>query len=199
MAHEREPYKGAQEDKVIIQAIKDGKDDQVLSVLYNKVYAKVKNLVLKNSGTTEEAEDVFQDAVIIFYRYVKTGRFKEENDIDGFIYGVSKNLFAKVVQKKKKKQSLEYVEALPDNDHDVLDEMISKEKETIIQNLMEQLGERCKEMLTHAVFYKLSMKEISEKMGFANENAAKTANYKCKQRLIKMVQDNPSLIEILKK
>jgi len=199
MGHEREPYHGVYEDKVIIQAIKDGRDDHVLSVLYKKVYAKVKNLILKNNGTIEEAEDVFQDAVIVFYRYVKTGKFKEENDIDGFIYGVSKNLFAKVVLKKKKKEGLDQMDQIPAADDNVLDDMITREKETIIQNLMEQLGERCKEMLTHAIFYKLSMKEICEKMGFANENAAKTANYKCKQRLIKMVKDNPSLIEIFKK
>ncbi len=66
----------------------------------------------------------------------------------------------------------------------------------MMRNLMDQLGERCKALLTLSVFDKRSMKEICGIMGFSSEDAAKTGNYKCKQRLMKLIKVTPSLMEL---
>lgn len=41
------------------------------------------------------------------------------------------------------------------------------------------------------------MEDISLRMGFASENAAKTANYQCKKNLMKFIKENNNLKNIL--
>ncbi len=186
------------QDQRILEAIRTGKDEEVLSVLYKEVLPKVKRYILKNNGTMEEVKDIFQDAVIVFYRYVKAGKFNQEYEVDGFLFGVSKNLYLKHFNKTKKEAKVELSQDLMEHDTNELQNIITRERHQMIRELMDQVGERCKELLTLSVFDKRSMKEIAELMGFSSEDAAKTGNYKCKQRLMKLVKLNPSLMELFK-
>jgi hypothetical protein len=78
------------------------------------------------------------------------------------------------------------------------DELLTKEREQYIVKLFSALGESCKQILLYSIYDKFSMKEIKVKMGFTSENVAKTKNYKCKQRLMKLVKDNASIQDFLK-
>lgn len=42
-----------------------------------------------------------------------------------------------------------------------------------------KLGQKCKELLELFYFKKLSMKDISKKLGFASEKVAKNQKYRC--------------------
>ena len=57
-------------DNEILKAIKNQQDDKVLNNLYDSVLPKVKRYICSNSGNEEEAYDIFQDAVLIFYKQV---------------------------------------------------------------------------------------------------------------------------------
>jgi RNA polymerase sigma factor (sigma-70 family) len=181
-------------DHLVIRLINEGKDDKALSVLYKETLPLIKNLILKNNGTTDEVKDIFQEAILIFYKQVKLNKYKEEHDINGFIYAVSKNLYINYVKKKNKHQRLDIYHEELDSGESFLKDMMDSERQKLVHALMDTLGDRCKELLTLSVFNKFSMKEIAEKMGFANENAAKTGNYKCKQKLIDLVKSKPDII-----
>lgn len=183
--------------KSVIQAIKEGKDDEALSLLYKNLLPKVRHFILKNNGSMEDVKDVFQDTVVVFYKYVQSGRFDLNADVYGFIFGVSKKLYYKSIQQNQRYTSLS-IDLDGETDENILGEIIEKEKSEAIQNLMEELGNRCKELLQFSVFNNLSMKEIAVKMGFNSEDAAKTGNYKCKQRLLKLIKSKPSILELLK-
>lgn len=185
-------------DERIIHAIRTGEDTAALNLLYKETLPKIRKYVLKNSGNTEDVNDIFQEAVIVLYRYVKEGNFEEGKDIDAFVFGVSRNLFLKGIQKNKRSQPLYDMDVPTSGEEDHLYKIIGNEKKELIRALMNELGDRCKELLTLSVFSKHSMKEIAEKMNFSTEDAAKTGNYKCKQRLMKMIKGNTSHIELLR-
>ena len=44
-----------------------------------------------------------------------------------------------------------------------------------------------------SIYDKRSMKEISTMLGFSSQDSAKTQSYKCKQKLIKSLKENPTL------
>ena len=79
-----------------------------------------------------------------------------------------------------------------------LSKLISKEKQSMIETLMTELGERCKELLNYSIFDKKSMKEIAQIMQLANEDTAKTANYKCKKRLSKIILEKKGCLDLLR-
>lgn len=184
-------------DHKLIEAIHSGKDDHVLEVLYKEVYPKIQSLILKNGGNQEEAQDIFQDAVVILYKQVREDKFDQQYQIAGFVYTVSRNLWINRVKRKNRNTEIPEDEQAIPLETNVMDDMISEEREQYIDQLLSKLGPKCKELLIYSIFHGMSMKEISKTMGFNSEDVAKTKNYKCKQKLLKILERNPSLKKLL--
>lgn len=188
----------AYSDKEVLEAIRNGNDDQVLKYLYKELLPRVKKYIVTNSGDENDAKDIFQDAVVVFYKYVKTGKFDERNEIGAFIYSVSRNLWINLAKKRNRNVALTDQTPEIEFQGNADEELISQEREAYVVNMFSKLGETCKNLLIFITFNKLSMKELAEKMGFSSENVAKTKHYKCKQRLIELVKENESVRNILK-
>jgi RNA polymerase sigma factor (sigma-70 family) len=182
----------------IIKAIISGKGEEVLSVLYKETLSKVKRMILKNSGNEEEANDIFQDAVLIFYKQVKNGNFNASFEIDGYIYTIAKHLWMKRIQKMNKNVQLNIEIQEHPLVNSPIEEVITNEKATILESVMDKIGEECKTLLKFSSYEKLSMKEICEKMGYSSENVAKTYNYRCKKKLADLIKSNPHLMDLYK-
>ncbi len=182
----------------IIHAIESGEDDKALELLYQQALPKIRSYILKNAGKAEDVQDIFQDAVIVLYRYVKAGKYNLQHEVGGFLFGVCKNLFYTQIKKNKNIEYSTHEEMSGGENSDQLHTIISDEKQTMIETLMTELGGRCKEMLTYSIFDKKSMKEIAQLMQLANEDTAKTANYKCKKRLSKIMLEKKGCLELLR-
>lgn len=185
-------------DSEILQAIRKGENNLVLKYLYKKVLPKIRAYIKGNSGDDDEAYDIFQDAIVAFYKYVKLNKFDEQYPIEAFIYSISRNLWINRVKKKNRQVALQDFSYNAIEEEDFSDMLISTEKQKVIKDVLSQLGERCKELLMNIFFHQMTPEEIVEKMGFTNENAVKTKKYKCKQRLIELIQANASLRVFLK-
>jgi RNA polymerase sigma factor (sigma-70 family) len=185
-------------EKDIIKAIKTGNNELVLNHLYKEILPRIRKMILKNSGTDEDAKDIFQDTVLIFYNQVKLNKFDESKDVGGFMYSVARNLWINRAKIKNRFVQLESNESSHGSEGNVLNDLISQEKTLAIEEVMNQIGEECKKLLKLSIYDKLSMKEIAEKMGYTSDGVAKTYNYRCKQKLISLVKDNPYIISLFK-
>ncbi len=185
-------------EKDIIKAIKTGNNELVLNQLYKEILPRIKKMILKNSGTEEDAKDIFQDTVLIFYNQVKLNKFDESKEIGGFMYSVARNLWINKAKTSNRFIQIATEESLKDSEKNALEDMISQEKIQAIETMMNQVGEECKTLLKYSIYDKLSMKEIAQKMGYTSEGVAKTYNYRCKQKLVNLVKDNPFIISIFK-
>lgn len=167
-------------DKEVLERIGRG-DEKALDFLYKKYYRMMIRLVLSNNGTEQDAKDIFQDALIVFWQKASSGKLVLTSKISTYIYSICQNLWRKELERKSKlvneaKDSEEYI------DED------SKERSRIIQECIAALGETCQRVLTYYYFDGLSMEKIAEKMGFANTDTAKTKKYKCKKKLDEQVK-----------
>ena len=59
-------------EKEIFERIQKG-DEKALEFLYKKYYRMMTKLVITNSGTEEEARDIYQDALIVFWQKATSG------------------------------------------------------------------------------------------------------------------------------
>lgn len=158
-----------------------GSDEKALEYLYKKYYRMMTKLVITNSGTEEEARDVFQDALIVFWQKAKSGNLVMTAKISTYIYSVCQNLWRKELDRKKRLSNEE-------KDSPVSMDMETPEREKIIAKCLAQLGETCRKVLTYYYFDEMSMQEIADKLGFANTDTAKTKKYKCKQKLDELIK-----------
>lgn len=179
-------------DIEIVEEIKKGNSDEVLLFLYQTTQYKLSSWIIKNNGNEEEAQDIFQDSVLSFYQYVLGGKFDEGKSVDAFIFSVGRNKWINRAKQRNKTVSGvdEYVYGTPNEISSEFAAVFSEDKSAKMDALLTQLGERCKELLTYSVFYSMKMVDIAEKMEFSNADTAKTKNYKCKKRLMKIINED---------
>lgn len=186
-------------NRSIVECIKNRQNEKALSHLYTHTLKKVKSYILSNSGTQEDVNDIFQDAVIIFFKSVLENKFDAEHSVDAFIFTISKNLWINAAKRKRKLIHVGIEEQqLASEVHTQLDVIISKEKRTALNIAYSKLDEACRKLLGLVAYEKLSMKELKEKMDLTSENAAKTMHYRCKQSFHKIIKENTDLLSALK-
>jgi len=156
-------------------------DEKALEIVYKKYYRMMTKLVITNSGTEDEARDVYQDALVVFWQKARSGNLVLTSKMSTYIYSICQNLWRKELDRKKR---------LSNEERDSPDsiDMDKPEREKIIAQCMEQLGETCRKVLMYYYFDEMSMQEIADKLGFANTDTAKTKKYKCKQKLDELVK-----------
>lgn len=168
------------DEKEIFDRIQQG-DEKALELIYKKYYRMMTKLVITNSGTEDEARDVYQDALVVFWQKARSGNLVMTAKMSTYIYSICQNLWRKELDRKKR-LSNEEKDAAQSMDMD------SSEREKIIARCLDQLGETCRKVLMYYYFDEMSMQEIAEKLGFANTDTAKTKKYKCKQKLDELVK-----------
>ena len=168
------------DEKEIFERIQNG-DEKALEFIYKKYYRMMTKLVITNSGTEDEARDVYQDALVVFWQKARSGNLVLTSKISTYIYSICQNLWRKELDRKKRLTNEEKDSA------EVLD-LDGPEREKIIAHCLGQLGETCRRVLMYYYFDELSMQEIANKLGFANTDTAKTKKYKCKQKLDELVK-----------
>lgn len=166
--------------------------------MYKEIYPKVERYILSNSGTREDSKDIFQEAILAFYKYVIEDRCDRIYDVQGFIIGIGKNLWINRARKLSKEVDVTALSELEERSPGPLIGLILSEKWRAYQALFENIGEKCRQLLSFSVNENLSMREIAEKMGLPNENAAKAQNYRCKQKLMELIGENKELTDLLK-
>jgi RNA polymerase sigma factor (sigma-70 family) len=167
-------------EKEIFERICKG-DEKALEFLYQKYYRMMTKLVITNSGTEEEARDVYQDALIVFWQKATSGNLIMTSKMSTFIYSICQNLWRKELDRKKRHSNEE-------KDTAVTLDTESAEREKILAHCIDQLGETCKKVLMFYYFEEMSMQDIADKLGFANTDTAKTKKYKCKKKLDELVK-----------
>jgi len=186
-----------QTDFKIIESIRQGRNDNTLAYLYGKPLQKIRKYILTNNGTRDDANDIFQDAVVILFNQVKKNKYNEEHEVDAFLYSVARNLW--IDKMRREKRMVKEVQPNIDRSdfNDQLNDLIVKEKSAALRKAFERLDEKCRKILLYVIYEKRTMKEISERMGYNNENVAKTNHYRCKQYLAKTVKEDKELLNLL--
>lgn len=175
-------------DEELIEAMRRG-DSWALDTVYKRHFGLVQKFIVNNSGTREEAQDIYQEAVIVLYEKVNDAGFTLECAIATFLYSVSRRLWLKHLRDEGRK-------GLIREEHDVLSEDAGAmaeqyvEEESRLQKMeegMRLLGEPCATLLNDYYAKSMSMEAIAEKFGYTNADNAKNQKYKCLQRLKKIM------------
>lgn len=167
-------------EKEVFKKICEG-DEKALEYLYQKYYRMMTRLVITNSGTEQEAKDIYQEALLVFWQKSVSGKLVLTSKISTYIYSICLNLWRKELDRKKRLVRESQDEVQYQNQEE-------KERNKIMVDCIGQLGETCKKVLMYYYYDGMSMQDIADKLGFANTNTAKTKKYKCKKKLDDLVK-----------
>jgi DNA-directed RNA polymerase specialized sigma24 family protein len=71
-------------------------DNLILQYIYKQFYYKVNLFIKKNSGNEDDANDIFQEAIIVIYRKLKESDLVfETSSFQGYLFSVCRFLWLK--------------------------------------------------------------------------------------------------------
>jgi RNA polymerase sigma factor (sigma-70 family) len=158
--------------------LKQKEDHKNWDKLFKKAYKyfpKVKSYIKANSGSRQDAEDVFQKALLLLHEKHVSGDFELSSSPETFLFGAAKNYWMNELRKRKNRAKASLHDVNPiDTD--------KEEKELKIDfalKAIQGLGEKCRQILEMFYLHKKSMTDIMEFLNMKSQNAAKTQKYKC--------------------
>ena len=169
----------------IIHFLQQDQQEKAFRRLY-KYYPKVEKHILVNSGSKEEALDIFQDALVILYQKVQEMSADSPIKIDGFLINTCKLLWNNELRKKKVRKGDDSGLGNLEFEDEITEKIEQEEKIKIIENVIQKLGEKCKKILELFYFKSFSMESIAKKVGFKTVKSAKVQKYKCMQHARKL-------------
>ncbi len=163
-------------------------DSKAIETIYKENYNLVQSLIVNNSGTTDDAKDIFQEAIVVLYEKVKSGGFELNCQLKTYIYSVSRRLWLKKLAQQQSRFPLsDHHEDLSIVVEDDIEEHEQRDMEfKTMDQAIQQIGEPCKSLLEAFYMQKKTMQEIAYNFGYTNADNAKTQKYKCLTRLKKL-------------
>ncbi len=137
---------------------------------------------MKKGGSKEDAKDIFQEALIIFYRKAQDAKFNLTSSIGTYLYSVCRFLWKDELKKRNKNQTVDLGDVSSDMQNELRETLQKETRSKLAEQALSSIGERCLELLQRFYYKSLSMREIASEMGFSSENVAKNQKYKCLER-----------------
>ena len=163
----------------------------VLCYVYENYFKIVRVLITKNNGSYEDAQDIFQEALVRIYKKSLNPEFELTCAFSTFLYSVARYLWLKELERRRRM-------LIPEGDvkFDVMDtDNLSEGEMKCIKAyamLFNRLSEECKRIL-HLHFNKIPINEITTILNLSSAQQTMDKKYRCKKRLINAVTNHPAL------
>ncbi|MCK8490814.1 MULTISPECIES: RNA polymerase sigma factor [Spirosoma] len=175
-------------DDELLAGLATGSDD-VLNQLYRRYFPMVLHLVTSNSGSEDDAKDIYQEAIVVLYEKVQSGSLELHCQLKTYLYSVGRRLWLKQLTQRNRflVRDVE-TPAVDDDAGQQIDSDLNEHEERdrqfdLMADSLEKLGEPCRTLLEDFYIRHLSMQAITDKFGYTNADNAKTQKYKCLMRL----------------
>lgn len=162
-------------DKEIIEHLQHNRYSKAIKGLYT-IQPAVKKYIVANSGTGEDAKDIFQDALVILYKNIHTGQFVLTVPLKTYLQSVVRNRWLQELRQRKK---------LPvaTTEADISEEVTDEEPDfRFAEAAFNLLGDKCRQLLILFYYKQKSFREIAAELAFSDEKVAKNQKYRCIQK-----------------
>lgn len=182
-------------NKRFLDALVQG-DSKSIQSIYKTCFPFVKKFVLQNSGKIEDAEDIFQKALLqIAVRYKKE-TFEIKTTFEAYLYTVCKNLWRRELNKSKNRVTKDGTIELVNEEKDAAMAIVEQKRQELFTEKLQEISENCKKILT-LFFAKIPYSEIAEEHGYSSETVVRQRVFKCKKKLIDLIKKDNRYISLI--
>jgi len=154
------------------------------SYLIDQYFDTIKGYVIQNSGSEDDAKDVFQEGLIALISNLNKNKFQGKSALKSYLFSICKNLWLQKIRKEKKTENIKSLEEVPyeETDKDDKEKMFEA-----MQHQFKKLGGKCQQILIEFYYKKHSIKKLQEIYGLGSAQAAKNKKSRCLKKLSEMV------------
>ncbi len=174
------------QDKNLLEGLA-AQEKASIEIIYRDNFQMIQTMVLNNRGTTDDAADIFQEAMIVLFEKSIDPDFVLTCQIKTYLYSVSRRIWLKKLNKQQ--QTFSHTD---DFEQVVqVDEYLDQHKQKqvsfeIMETALAKIGDPCKSLLEAYYIHKKPMHQIAAEFNYTNADNAKTQKYKCLVRLKKI-------------
>jgi len=152
--------------------------DQLFIKLYKSAFPLVARYVNRRGGGFDEAKDVFQDALIVYYeKCISTGNIPRNGK--AYLLGIAKNLWLKSYRDNSRYVPLDDSAQLSE----IADTTEHQPLGTMLLAYLESSGQKCMDLLKSFYYDKMPMDDIAERFGFSGVRSATVQKFKCLEKV----------------
>jgi RNA polymerase sigma factor (sigma-70 family) len=166
------------------------RENNAYAFLYKFYYRSIERFVMANSGSAADAQDIFQETILVLLDKVPDEKFIFTSSIKTYIHAVASNLWLKRLRDDKK------ILLLKESDSDVEDLSFeaweerenNKLKRGQLKRMLHKVTRHCFIFLTKTFFAGISRDELIRELGYKNTHTFDNQKYKCLQQARKNYQ-----------
>lgn len=171
------------------------KSDLDYKAIYTSCFPMVRSMILKNGGTVDDARDVFQDSVIVLFQNNSQEKFQLTVSNCTYLYSVARNKWLKHIRDTGKITTLEFANDKSDGSLS-FDDDEKKQRQRLLIKHLNQLGEKCRNVLKH-FFEGKTGEEITRELDFSSYEYYRVAKNRCTENLKQSIQKDPMFKELI--
>ena len=173
-------------------------DERVIKYLYKHFFYDVFLFIRKNSGTSEDAKDVFQDALLVVYQNVVHKNKMPNGTLQQHLFMVCKYIWAKKLKREKiHRKVMEELKYSNDETDRLENTFEAVEKKKLFLEHVDLLGERCRKLI-RLLESGMSLDEIAGELQTQSLDYVYALKYKCREKLYHSIKNDPKFIELTK-
>lgn len=180
-------------DRTILDGMKQ-QEQSAFRLLYTFYYPTVERFVLRNNGTKADAEDIFQETLLVLLEKVPADDFELTSSLKTYIFAVASNLWLKRLRSAKRifradmndlEEELAAKGSLLYTTQSELDSETQTLK-SLIQRGLAKITEHCQRLISAIFFHN---KKVAD-LGYKNAHTAQNQQYKCLEQLRKVTDSS---------
>ncbi len=154
--------------------------ERALAQLYRRAFPLVRRHVCQQGGSAQDAQDVFQDALVVLYEQAVGGTLVLTASASTYLLGIGRHLW----HHEQRRRARHPHEALPDAlAHLATEPPTPAEPAVAVLDYVEQLGEKCKSILLAFYYFQQPLAQIAETHHYRSVRSATVQKFKCLERL----------------
>jgi RNA polymerase sigma factor (sigma-70 family) len=173
--------------------------EEAVKKLYDHYFEGIVAQICINGGNQEDGADIFQEAVLVLIDKVKTGQFRGDSSIKTFLSAIARNLWLHELRTRgrRNKREVIYMDG-GDKTEEPLHTFFDTQNTNALQEVLEQVGETCKKILTGFYYEDKSMKELLTEFNYENEQVLRNRKSRCMKKMKELLSTNKELLRTLK-
>jgi RNA polymerase sigma factor (sigma-70 family) len=181
-------------DLPLLEGLRDGRADSI-DLIYTTCYRQVRVMITNQTGTEDDAKDIFQDAMMALYRRLQDGDFALTCKLSSYLQVVCRNLWLYRLRSQPEMTTMEKIgNESVQLDNTVIEEITSIDQRNLMYKHFDALPEDCRKILT-LFFDKVPMANIAAALK-STEAYIKKRKFLCKSRLVEQIKADPVYKEL---
>lgn len=174
------------EDRRLVELALQG-DDTAFEYLFNRYRDAIHRLFVQRLGGVNDVDDLLQETFVKVY--INLGRYRTEYTFGQWVYTIARNTFIDFVRKRQDDLSIDERFTAPASSGPNPEEsVINRQQRTQIEEYLERLPPRYRQLVRMRFFDEYSYEEIAVKLSLPL-GTVKTQIHRAREQMCRMIKN----------